>query len=146
MKKTRRESESGYSFLNLFQNCPYKFYLKYPMGLANFYTSPPLIEGGAFHEGKATWYGTGIMSKAMSTVKREIKSRKGDYQDSKNYERGYYRVQTMLTQWIMDWGELDLKQLKILEVEVQRKAVLPNGFYLTIRPDLVAIFKTGKEI
>lgn len=136
-KEKRRESPSGFHYFNLYQNCPWKFYLRYLVGLASFYTEPPLSAGGAFHEGKATWYKTGDLKAAIKVSQRFLRDRKRDYQDENAYNRDYYRVPTMLTQWIYDWGETDLEVYNIKEVEVQHAVPLPNRFKLTIRPDFV---------
>lgn len=145
-KVQRRESPSGFHFFNLFQNCPWKFFMKYPLGWRTFYTEPHLIEGGAFHEGKAVFYQKASMDAARRTAESYIKSLKADFQDKDQVQRSIYRVVPMLTQWIYDWGEWDLENLKILEVEKMHKVALPNGFYLTIRPDTVAQRKDDGKI
>ena len=146
MAEKRRESHAGFHFFNLFQNCPRKFFLKYPVGWTPFYTEPPLIEGAAFHEGKAHFYKHGSIEDARKLVEREIKRRKNDYEQESAYERGLYRVPILFTHWALDWGELDLETYEFLEVEVGRKATLPNGFYLTVRPDAIGRRKDDGRI
>lgn len=145
-RKKVRESPVGYHWMNLYQNCARKFFIKYPMGFTPFYTEPPLTEGAAFHAGKAHFYKHGSADAARKLIERQLRACKNDYQDPKDFDKALYWVPTLFLHWVLDWGELDLQTYDILEVEVQRKATLPNGFYITVRPDAVVRRKDNHKI
>ena len=134
-KEPSRESHSGFSYYSIYQHCSRKFFLRYLVGLQMEFTSLPLLNGSAFHEGKAVWYETGSMDKALRKVKSELKSRRREFRIDEEYEMLQNRTSILLQQWIMEWGELDLKTYKVIEVEQMFEAPLPNGFIFTIKPD-----------
>ena len=145
-KEVSRESHSGFSFYSLYQHCSRKFFFKYLMGLQTKYTSLPLLNGSAFHEGKAVWYNTGKMDRALKKVKSELKSRRSEFKDDEDYENLSSRCSILLQQWIMDWGELDLRTYSVIEVERKHEIKLPNGFIFTIKPDGVFVRKDNNKV
>lgn len=144
-KKTqRRESHSGYHFYNLYQNCQMKFYIKYVLRLLPIYTAPPLINGAAFHEGKAVFYTTHSKKKALDKVVSEIKDREKEVEYQADYEQMLERCPILLDYWIEKFGYQDLDLYNVIAVEQELKTLLKNGTnaYLTQRPDTLLQRKT----
>jgi hypothetical protein len=145
-KEQRRESFSGYHYLNTFQTCPRKFFIKYIVGISTEFTAPPLLLGGAFHEGKAVWYTTGKEEKAVRKFQSELKSRRKEYEYKEEYENDLERGTMLLSSWITEVGYHDLEIYTVLAVEEMIEASLPNGFILTIRPDTILQAKASGDI
>lgn len=144
----RRESYSGFHFFNLYQNCPRKFFIKYFGRIIPLFTAPPLIFGGAFHEGKAIFYTTKSARKALAFVKKDIIARKNEYEYKDAFETALERCPILLEHWIDKHGESDLSTYKILEVEKEIILKVPGteGFVITMRPDAVVQHRKSKEI
>ncbi len=134
-KEARRETYSGGHFAGLYQLCPRKFWFRYIYGIVTAYTSPPLLLGAAFHEGKATWYLKKKESASIRAFEKEIISRKNEYELKEDMTRDLERGSLMLASWIQDQGYKDLELYSVLAVEEMLEATLPNGFILTVRPD-----------
>jgi len=142
----RRESPSGYHFWNLFQCCNRKFYIKYPLGIKPFFTAPALIFGAIFHEAKATFYTTGSYSAASETFRKLMQERKEEYKDQERFAKDAARGLLMLDDWVETFGARDLKFYDILKVEEEMTPTLPNGWIITIRPDMIAKSKKTNRV
>jgi len=143
-KPKLRETHTGFHFWNAYQCCPRKWYFKYPCGIVPPYKAPELLFGGAFHDGKASFYTSGKESTAVSTFKRIMRSNKGEYYEEDRYNRDLYRGDILLRYWIDEWGKKDLKVYVPRLVEKELRATLPNGYTITVRPDtVVEIVKQG---
>ena len=133
----RRESYAGFHFWNLYNNCRWKFYVRYVLGLKPFFTKPPLIFGGAFHEGKRTFYSKQSAHSATTAFKREMEDRQDEYQYQDKWLTDWKRGQLLLTAWINKYGKKDLRFYEVLLVEEELNVPLPNGYIMTIRPDAI---------
>jgi hypothetical protein len=142
----RRESHSGFHMFNLYQLCPRKWYTKYVLGIIPFFTSPPLILGAAFHEGKAIWYLKKKENASLKTFTKEILSRKKEYELREDMDRDLERGSLMLASWIQEQGYRDLDIYNVLAVEEMIEATLPNGFILTVRPDTCLETKSSSQV
>lgn len=147
-KNQRSASHSGFHFFNLYQNCPWKFFIKYYLKLVPKRTDEALINGAAFHEGKAVFYTTHSKDRALKKVKSEIKDRKHEYANEELYERSLQRIPVMLDSWIEERGWEDLEDYEILDVEREIHMEIPgtNGKIATMRIDLIVQDKVDGEI
>jgi len=136
-EQKRRESASGYHFYNLYQNCPRKWYIRYLMRLEGEFKAPPLMLGSAVHEGKATFYQSGSIDKGIKAFLRDLKANQGSYEDIDDYDLAKRRGVDMLKKWYVAHGADDLSRYKVVAVEEELIAKMPNGFILTSRLDAV---------
>lgn len=133
----KRASSAGWHFLNLYQSCPRKFYFRYLRGWVSEHTAPVLTFGGAFHEGKATYYRTGSQKKAIQAAQDYVWEAKREYEDPDLPEIETIRVENLMEAWINRFGIEDKKYFKVLAVEEEMEAILYNGFKVTGRADAV---------
>ena len=134
----RRESASGFHYLNLFQCCPRKFYLRYVKGWSPKHTPMPLVQGSAFHEGKATWYLKKSEKKAIEVAMGIVEEAKKELESEVVYQEIAFRIPHFLHYWIERFGKSDLVEYKVVAVEKQ--LVVPVGstpYSMTIRPDTI---------
>lgn len=138
-KDKRRESHAGFHFYNLFQNCPRKFYFKYCLRLVPKYSTYALIHGGAFHEGKATFYTSRSEKKALAKFEREVEEQAHKLEDENMADVMLDRGKKLLSSWIHTWGKQDLRTYKVFEVEAQHHLFLDEqeNLYITVRPDTI---------
>ena len=134
----QRESWGGFHFFSLYRNCARKFFIRYLLNIETAFTSQALVQGGAFHSGKATWYKKRTQKAALEEVNRYIEEAWPEM-DDESYDWVISRTPEMLQKWIEDFGKRDLKQYKILLIEDEIVALVPgtDGFYVTMRPDTV---------
>lgn len=142
VKARRTASESGYHYINLFQNCKRKFYIRHVLRYVPQETAGPLVFGGAFHEAKAVFYETKSGKKAEETLVRELKKREKEI-DHGLFEQYTWRGPVMLGAWISRFGMQDVQNFKVLHVEEELRPRLPNGFEMTMRPDCILQNRSG---
>ena len=133
----RRESWCGFSFLNSYQTCNWKFYIRYILGIASPFTAPPLLFGGAIHESKAVWYKTGSENKTLRALQRSIEERETEYQNPEGSDSDILYGELLMRAWIQEWGKDDFKFYDILSVEEPCNAILPNGYKISMRSDVI---------
>ena len=143
----RKASKMGYHFYNLYQNCRWKFFIKYVLQLDPVKTSAPLVLGAAFHEGKATWYLTGDRNKAVEVCVAEIKDRRSELEEDA-YARVLARAPIMLTSWIDEHGERDLEVFNVIDVEKYVEVPLElTSHKISMRFDAILQYKnTGNYV
>ena len=127
--------------------CQFKFFIKYYLKLVPIYTAKALINGSAFHEGKATFYLTHSKKKAMTVCKNEIISRELEFEYEEDYISVYKRCPILLDYWIDKLGYDDLEYFTPYMVEEELRFKLGNGShaFITLRPDtILKSKKTGK--
>lgn len=135
--KPRRGSPAGFHFMEEFKNCKRKWYYHHLLGWEPDRKPFQLIFGGCFHRGKEVFYKTGSASKAVKAYAAELKETRSELEDpSRFYETLLARGQIMLMRWIDRLGKNDLKVYKILGVEQEETARLPNGYMFTFRIDV----------
>ena len=143
----RSESSSGFHFLNLFQCCQRKFYLRYHLLIRPVYTHPALIFGSAFHEGKATFYSEKSESKALAIALQVLKGSKKELEHPEDLKEMEFRLTNMLHFWIAEHGLNDLRQYKVLAIEKELKVPIAHTQYImTMRPDTILQDKLTKLI
>lgn len=147
----RRESHAGQHYHGLFQECPRKFFLSYVKRLRPKHTAPALISGAAFHEGMAIFYTTGSVKKAIKRLQEEFDERKAEYEDIDYYVKDRARFADMLESYCEQVGKIDLKNYKVVGVEmpidVRNPYVLDKKgrpMLITVRLDLLLENKAGE--
>lgn len=143
----RSASAAGFHFLNLFQCCPRKFFIRFVLRIDPKYTSTPLIFGSAFHEAKATYYQTKHLDEALSVGNNLIQSSKKELFDPSEVNQLKNRLELMFTSWVDQYGKIDLKRFKFLCVE--KEFIVPVGntqLVMTMRPDAIVQEKQTKLI
>lgn len=132
----RSESRSGFHYINLYQCCPRKFYLRYVKGWKPIHTPAPLIQGSAFHEGKATWYKKKSEKQAIEMGLAVVESAKNELESSDIYNEIMFRIPHFLHYWIEAFGKRDLVEYEIIGIE--KPLVVPLGssqYVMTMRLD-----------
>lgn len=143
---SRRDAKavSAFHYFNLYQCCPCKFFIKYFCRIVPRHIHPALVQGSAFHEGKAAFY----LSKSRSANVREkeaIKTALAVLDESKDqlssediYKDLAFRLPNFLHYWIIETGVHDLDNYKVLYVEKQLLVPIKGTPYrMTIRPDTI---------
>lgn len=145
-QRQRSASHAGFHFHNLYQCCQMKWFIRYLLRIETIYTATPLINGSAFHEGKAAFYTTGNASKALRKAESEIKSRRSEFKDEEEYYKTLERCPVLLEHWINKFGYLDLKRFDLIDVEKELTVPIPGTpFVFTVRPDAIVKEKNGDD-
>ena len=138
------KAASAFHYFNLYQCCPRKFYFKYFKRWIPKHVHPALVQGSAFHEGKATFY----TSKARTLESRErqaitkaldvLDESREELENEQTYKDIGYRLPNMLHFWIQEVGRFDLNNYKFLAVEKQLKVPISGTPYeMTVRQDAI---------
>jgi hypothetical protein len=138
MRKIKRTgSAAGFHFVNLYQCCPRKWYLRFLKGWSPKLLAKPLVLGSAFHEGKAAFY-SGKGEEASIAVANQVLAESKEQMTDDNFEEVSFRVPHLLHYWITQVGALDLEQYTPVAIEKEYKVpILDTGFIMTIRPDTI---------
>lgn len=145
-KKQRTASHAGFHFHMLYQCCQMKWAIRSLFRITTKYTATPLINGHAFHEGKAEFYVTKSKAKALKKCRFEIKDRRREFESDDEYQRTLDRCPTLLEHWIDTFGFQDLKRFKFVGVERPLELKLPgSNFVVTARLDAIVQEKTGDK-
>jgi len=143
-RKRRTESEAGLHYWNSFNDCKRYFFFRYVMGWESSFLAPPLLMGGAFHDGKAKWYETGDAKAAVGEFRDSLRAGADRIESKADLQSIATRGETLLKLWIDHYGEDDLERYKILGVEKELTARLPNGFRITVRLDALVEDNAGR--
>lgn len=130
-------SLSGYHFVSSYIQNPYGFYLRYVRGLVPLYTKPPLIKGGIIHDALYIWYKTFNPDFTLFALEKLFEERAHEYESRDKYAKDKHTSRVMVTDWLNTWGEQDQARYEIIAVEEELQPTLPNGFVLTIKPDII---------
>jgi hypothetical protein len=141
-----RESPSGFHFWNLYQNCHWKFFLRYVMGMIPLQISKHLLYGIAIHGAKAQFYATGSIDEAVGEFDKIIQASESQYEKPEDYILDSNRGPTLLRYWYEDVGKADLTDYDVFSIEQELNPILPNGFRVTLRPDTIFKTKGTKEL
>lgn len=146
LQETRRESSRGFHFINTYQSCPRKWYLRYPCGLLPKYTGKALIFGKAWHNGlEQVYLGKGYDA-GLATLKQELLDMQGEYQNQSDFESDYTRADILYEAWYSEVGQKLLDEYTVLHVEEELYPSVGGLFTMTIRPDAVIKRKSTGEI
>lgn len=137
-KAKRRESSSGFHYVNLYQCCQRKFYFRYVKGWKPAVTPAPLIFGSAFHEAKAAFYQGESEKKAIQVGMKVIGESAHELENAEVAEELEFRLPHLMHYWVEAFGRNDLVEYKVLAVE--KELVVPikgTPWVMTIRPDTI---------
>lgn len=144
--KARGPSAAGNHYVNLYQCCPRKFYLRFILGWEPRFLSPALLNGLAFHGAKALYYETRSKARALSALALHFASEAKRYEKAEDLSLARTRLPTMISTWIARFGEKDLSRYKILEVEHEHEIALLGGFVFTVRLDALVRDRDGNYL
>lgn len=128
-------SAAGFHFVSYYLQDPWKFFLKYVLGLEPEHTAPPLVFGKSIHDAIECMLLYGQADHMTKTFSELMKSRKPEYADQAIYENDLARGKEMLLVWANTWYEHDLQTRELLDVEETEQVKLANGLSMTIRTD-----------
>jgi len=150
-KDSRRgASESGIHFWSEFLDCKRKFYLHHGLKLRPAYQSYSLLFGAAFHDARAAFYRTGADQSHKVATDRGIKEgldslkmRRTEFETDELYTQAVQRMPVMFGRWADELGQRDRRDLRVIAVEQELSAKLPNGYRVTGRLDTLVEDGTG---
>lgn len=128
-------SPSGHHYSGTFDDCAWKFYLRFIRGWKPLRTSSPLLNGSAFHFATATFYASRSESKAKAALSKYFAFVRKEYESEKERELALVRLPAMLSAWISKFGWNDLSRYTFLEIEKEHSVKLLGGFHFTLRLD-----------
>jgi hypothetical protein len=106
-------------------------------------TAKPLVQGSAFHEGKASWYLGKSEAKCIAIAMGIVEESKPEMKPE-DYEDVQFRIPHLLHYWIEQFGKLDKQQYKVLAVEEELTVPIDGTEYvMTIRPDTIVKDKSN---
>lgn len=141
----RRASKSGYHFINLFQQCPRKWWIHYGLGVIPVKTGKALIYGKAWHEALAVFYATQEGKSALDKGLSELEAMKLEYQSLDDYNTDREKMAKMVPLWCT-WCAGILENYDVVEYETEYTIELVSGARMTIRPDAVLREKSTGSI
>lgn len=136
IKLKEGSSEVGYHFINTYQNCPRKFFLKYVLGIEPVSTSKALLFGTAWHKAIEIYYeskGDGELALAAGMKSLEDNESKYFYSDDYNEDR--VKMSAMFEFWLKFIGPQILANYDIISTEETLEIILPNGLKFSGRLD-----------
>jgi hypothetical protein len=141
-------SAAGFHFVNLYQCCQRKFFMKWFVRPVEKFLSPALIFGSAFHEGKATFYQTKSLDKAKAKVRSELKKYRSLFEYQEQYDKAVLRCPVLLQRWAEIFGYADFDKYDLVEVEGNYNTEVPgtNGFIFTGRIDALVRDKADGQL
>ncbi len=145
VRTERRESRAGYHFINLYQQCPRKWFLHYGLGLLPTKTGKALIYGKAWHEACGDYYVKRSLDAALALGLGEIEACRAEYKVLDDYVVDQAKMRKLLPLWVQ-WVDGVLAEYNVVEVETPYEIKLVSGATMTIRPDVVLEHKTTKTI
>jgi len=143
----QRESALGYHFINLYQDCPRKWYLKYILGIMPKKIGKALIFGKAWHKMAELFY-TGKTNAAMLTELMQFYLRESydEYKKEEDFQADMRRCASLVELWYTKMSER-IGEFDILMTERELRPALGGGlFRMTIRPDAVLQHKDTKRV
>jgi len=140
-------SNAGFHFISYYLQDPWKFFLKYVLGLEPEHTPPALVFGKSIHDAIEAMLLFGSVDDMTKTFTETLKARRKEYADEKTFENDLRRGPEMLLVWANTWYEHDMQTRELIDVEATENVELANGLIMTIRTDVRWKDKsTGKVI
>lgn len=137
-----RESSAGYHFLNTYQNCAWKFYIKYCIGLRPTFSAPALSFGSAIHGAVAAFL---LGKDHQGEFRRLMHEMRKAYEREEDYVLDANRGLVLLATWVTEVGENLRSDFDVLSAEEELTVPLPNGYVVTARPDAVLAPKSKRD-
>lgn len=131
-------SPIGHHYIQLYNQNKWSFYLRYVRGLRPRWTKPALTFGGAIHDAKEAFYRSdGDADFMIDTFAVVLDARRHEYEHAEDYDLDLVDGRKMLYVWGNTYGESDLTDYDIIEVEGSHTFQLPNGMSVSVRWDLL---------
>lgn len=137
LPEVRRESSRGFHFINTYQSCPRKWYLRYPCGVLPKKVGKALIFGKAWHNALEIAYRGGSFEEAHTKLLAELHTSREEYARSDDAESDLRRADVLLRAWWDTLGTRLHTDYQILHVEEQMEPKVMDRFSMTIRLDAV---------
>lgn len=139
-----RESFLGMHFINTYQKCPWKFFLKYVLGFMKDTNPRYFIRGQAIHSAIEHFL-NGVDIKTVRQMPiAYIHMHKDKYHDDEERNTDVSLVQEGINEWLKENSD-DLEIYEEIEHETPHVIYLSNGFPITVRLDrLVRSKETGR--
>jgi hypothetical protein len=140
---TSKGTQSGFHFLNIFQQCPWSWYLKYVVGFSPVFVSKFLSFGTAVHAALEEFYTSmrdGLPCSADMLVEvgyDALCKEKPRYAKQEVFLEDVERMPPMLRTWHANFAESDMRDYDVVEIEAEHEFEVPLGFCMTVRPDVV---------
>ena len=128
---------AGFHFYNLYQCCPYKFYLRNVRGLDTESRSAALIRGDAVHQALEKLYESGNLDEAVELGKRIIEAANLEFYDDVTYEKELTNVEEMIASWAQSYGVADFETYENFALEQELELPLGDGKRVTVRIDKI---------
>lgn len=149
VKKQDGPSNSGYHFIQAYQNCKRKFYWQYIEGLEPIYRAPAILLGTAGHAGMEEWYrwhkqGASTSKKVKFAIDRaieDLESRRDQYYDMGKFETHKRQLKDTFQQYALVYDE---EPFKVIAIEESEEVSLKYGDIFTGRIDLTVMRNEGR--
>jgi len=145
IKEIRRASKAGYHFINLYQQCPRKWWIHYGLGLVPKQIGKALIYGKAWHEALEVIYTTNDETAALERGLAELDACTAEYRYAEDLAVDKAKMRAMIPLWSAWWRGMS-KEYDVLEVEHEYSAELASGAKMTFRPDALLERKSDKTV
>lgn len=116
-------SAAGFHFYQLYQCCPYKFYLRNIRGLDTATKSPALIRGDAVHQGLEHFYATGELQASLDLTRAVVDSYDDEFDSDEVAERTAKTALGMVESWASAYGQADFDTYQ--EFALEQELELP---------------------
>jgi len=142
MKATEpdKASDYGHTFISMFNQNKYHWFLKYVMGFESTHKAPALLFGGVLHSVLEAWFTVEGAKNGQSLkllFNELMKQKQTKYKDQDKFREDCEKGLPMLMQWANTWAASDNATYDVLECERVHEVPLANGFTVTIKPDVV---------
>jgi hypothetical protein len=144
LQEITRESSLGYHFINTFQNCPRKWYIKYICGILPTKLGKALLFGKAWHEGMEVFYKgnkdedqVALADKAHGRILENLRECRTQFRTNEEFDEMYAKASILFQVWYRDIGQFLHRDYEVLMVEQEFRPKLGGAFTMTIRPDAV---------
>jgi len=153
IKEIVRESSLGFHFINTFQNCPRKWYIKYLGGILPSRLGKALILGKAWHSGMEVFYrgsktedSKALAETAYLVMLAEITENRLQFRKLEDFDEVVFKLPILFRKWYDEIGVKLHEEYDILFIEEQFEPKVGNQFTMTIRPDAVVKKRSTGEI
>lgn len=150
-KQDRKDgpSNSGYHFVQAYQNCKRKFYWQYVKGLEPIHMAPAILFGTAGHAGLEEWYklhsqGSSISKKVKLSIEAavsDLESRREHYYEMSKFEAHKQQLKDTFHQYGLQYED---QSFKVVSIEDSLEVELQYGDMFTGRLDLVVMQNDGR--
>lgn len=141
-------SRAGYHYLSTYQSCRWRWYLHHVRHIIPEKTSRYLLYGQAFHAAMEAFYRREVTTQAAFTdVGVEwLTDLKPQYEKLDQFTEDLVKMRVMTAEWWNTFAADEFEKYDVLAIEEEMLIMLPGGFVMTVRPDVVVQSKEDKSI